>query len=102
MFPATVGPNIFILNLGLKCFIGEEDDALPATVGPVPDFVVESAGHFGKWTPAGKWDKSVKKEKRKEERKILRRGEDPSIPRNRLPYGDKVTRSFFFSSFFFF
>ena len=81
--------------LGLKCHVGDDEDlspAAPEVVGPVPDFVVESAGNFGKWTSSGIWDKSVKKEKKKEEKKMMRRDEDPSVPRNLLPFDSVWTK----------
>ena len=54
---------------------------------------MESAGHFGKWTPVGSWDKKVKKEKKKEEkRKLLREGDDPTVGMNQLPF-DEVRKN---------
>ena len=68
-------------------------------MGPVPDFVMDSAGNLGAWTPRGKWDKKVKKEQKKKtvaaERGLLGRGQDdPSLPINQLPYNCEVTLYF--------
>ena len=74
---------------GLICHIGDDLEwqrTAPASVGPVPDYVMESVGHLGQWTPMGRWNKSVKAKQRKEEKRLMREVNDPSLPINQLPY----------------